>query len=92
MVAAEADREEAMLEFFAVRGVPRRRRGTFLAESGLDGADAARLFEDLALERLLLDAAARAVPDGPSAEEGLALGARLTGRWAGLARRLAGGR
>jgi len=91
MAATAADREEAARAFFAARGVPLRRRVSFLAESGLDGADAARLFEDLALERLLLDAAARAVPDGPSADEGLALGARLTGRWAELARQLAGG-
>jgi hypothetical protein len=91
VAATAADREEAALAFFAGRGVPPRRRGAYFAESGLDGADAARLIEDLALERLLLDAAARAVPDGPSADEGLALGARLTGRWAELARRLAGG-
>jgi hypothetical protein len=91
MAATTADREEAARAFFAARGVPPRRRASFLAESGLDGADAARLIEDLALERLLLDVAARAVPDGPSADEGLALGARLTGRWAKLARRLAGG-
>jgi hypothetical protein len=91
MAAAPADREEAALAFFAGRRVPPRKRDAFLAESGLDGADAARLFEDLALERLLLDAAAMAVPDGPSADEGLALGARITGRWADLARRLARG-
>ncbi len=91
MAATAADREAAALELFAGRGAPPRRRDAFLAESGLDGADAARLLDDLALERLLLDAAARAVPDGPSADEGLALGARLTGRWAELARRLARG-
>jgi hypothetical protein len=61
----------------------------FLATCGLDAADAVRLFEDLALERRLLDAAARAVPDGPSPEEGLALGSRLGGAWAEEARRAA---
>jgi hypothetical protein len=61
----------------------------YLASSGLDAADAARLFEDLALERRLLDAAARAVPDGPAPDEGLALGARLGGAWAEEARRAA---
>lgn len=91
MVATVTGREEAALAFFAERGVPPARRSTFFAESGLDGADASRLIEDLALERLLLDSAASAVPDGPSADEGLALGARLAGRWAELTRRLAGG-
>jgi hypothetical protein len=89
IAATEADREAAARELFAARGLPPRGRDAFLAESGLDGADTARLVEDLALERLLLDSAARAVPDGPSSDEGLALGARLTGRWAELARRLA---
>ncbi len=91
MAATATGRDEAALAFFAESGVPPARRGTFLAESGLDGADASRLIEDLALERLLLDSAASTVPDGPSADEGLALGARLAGRWAELARRLAGG-
>jgi hypothetical protein len=90
MAATAAGREEAALAFFAERGVSPARRDAFFAESGLDGADASRLVEDLALERLLLDAAVRAIPDGPSADEGLALGARLAGRWAELARRLAG--
>lgn len=92
VAASAADREDAARAFFAARGVPPAGRASFLASSGLDDADAARLVEDLALERLLLDAAATAVPDGPSAEEGLALGARLTGRWAEIARRLSGGR
>ncbi|OFX23192.1 MAG: hypothetical protein A2V77_11545 [Anaeromyxobacter sp. RBG_16_69_14] len=64
----------------------------FLAESGLDGADSARLCEDLALERRLLTGAARVVPDGPSQDEGLALGARLAGTWAAESRRIARGR
>jgi hypothetical protein len=62
-----------------------------LAACGLDAADAARLVEDLAVERRLLDDAARAVPDGPSAEEGLALAARLSGAWVAAARALTGG-
>ena len=76
--------------FFGERRVAARGRAAHLAASGLDAPDAARLFEDLALERALLAAAARAVPDGPSDEEGLALGARLSGRWMEVARRLAG--
>ncbi|HEX9290196.1 MAG TPA: hypothetical protein VF904_11770, partial [Anaeromyxobacteraceae bacterium] len=74
--------------FFAARGIAAHRRAAHLAASGLDAADAARLFDDLALERLLLDRAARAVPDGPSEDEGLALGARLGGAWAEEAGRL----
>jgi hypothetical protein len=63
-------------------GVARRDRDVFLAACGLDDAAARRLAEDLALEAALLDAAERAVPDGPSWEEGLALEARITGAWA----------
>ncbi|MFL5271396.1 MAG: TfuA-like protein [Anaeromyxobacteraceae bacterium] len=70
-------------------GLTRAGFARHLAACGLDPADAARLFDDLALERLLLDAAARAVPDGPSPDEGLALGARLGGAWAEEARRAA---
>jgi hypothetical protein len=66
--------------------------GRFLVESGLDGADSARLCEDLALERRLLTVAASVVPDGPSQDEGLALGARLVGTWAAESRRIARGR
>jgi hypothetical protein len=84
-----AERDEAADRFFATHGVPGRARHEHLAASGLDDADAARLFEDLAVERLLLDRASRAVPDGPSAEEGLALGARLSGDFARTAGRLA---
>lgn len=86
IVSTEADREAAARTFFAERGVGRSRREAFLAANGLDGADAARLFDDLALQRLLFDVATTAVPDGPSRDEGLALGARLTGRWAEIAR------
>jgi len=88
LAAGAGDRATAADAFFAARGVAARGRAAHLAASGLDAADAARLFEDLALERLLLDRAARAVPDGPSADEGLALGARLGGAWAEEARRL----
>jgi translation initiation factor 1 (eIF-1/SUI1) len=70
-------------------GLSRSAFERFLGASGLDAADAARLCEDLALERRVLASAARALPDGPSQEEGLALGARLSGAWAEAARRLA---
>jgi hypothetical protein len=85
----EPERAAARQAFFRGGGVERRRREAYLAASGLDGADAARLVDDLALERALLDRAREAVPDGPSPEEGLATGARLAGRWAELAGRLA---
>lgn len=91
LAATEVERAAAADRFFAVQGVVRKARRAHLAASGLDDADAARLFEDLAVEQLLLERASRAVPDGPSAEEGLALGARLSGDFAQTARRLAGG-
>ena len=73
--------------WLASRGVPAGAAAAsrFLAANGLDDADATRLAEDLAPERRLLRSAAQAVPDGPSGDEGLALGARLTGRWAEVA-------
>jgi hypothetical protein len=73
-------------------GVGAGRRDSFLAASGLDDGEARRIAEDLALQAALLDAADQAVPDGPSWEEGLALGARLGGAWAGAAAELARGR
>jgi hypothetical protein len=88
LTATAAERDSAADAYFAARGVRRGGRSTFLAASALDGADARRLFDDLALERLLLDAAARAVPDGPSPDEGLALGARLSGDFARAAEQL----
>jgi len=88
--ATALERAAAEDRFFAAQGIIRSARRAHLAASGLDDADAARLFEDLAVERLLLDRASRAVPDGPSAEEGLALGARLSGDFARMAGRLAG--
>jgi hypothetical protein len=68
-------------------GVAARDREAFLAASGLDRAEAARLFEALAIERRVLDEAAHLLPDGPSRAEGLALATRLEGRWAAAARR-----
>ncbi len=62
-------------------GVAARGRAAFLAGCGLDDGAARALAEDLALEARLLGMAERAVPDGPSWEEGLALEARLTGAW-----------
>jgi translation initiation factor 1 (eIF-1/SUI1) len=84
-----ADEVRAERAWLARLGVPPRRRAAFLAESGLDEADARRLAEDLALEEAALAWAARLVPDGPSADEGLALAARLAGAYAAAARRLA---
>jgi hypothetical protein len=63
-------------------GVPGARRDAFLAASGLDDGEARRIAEDLALQAALLERAERVIPDGPSWEEGLALGARLGGTWA----------
>jgi len=71
-------------------GVPARRRDAFLAACGLDDGAARALAEDLALDARVLGAAQRFVPDGPSFEEGLAHGARLTGAWVEEAMRLAG--
>ncbi len=62
-------------------GVPRGGREAALAALGLDEGAARTVAEDLGLEARLLSLAARAVPDGPSWEEGLALGARLDGAW-----------
>jgi len=58
-----------------------RSRAKALAAAGLDDGAARALFEDLALEALLLERASKVVPDGPSFEEGLALAARLGGEW-----------
>ncbi|GEJ55331.1 TfuA-like protein [Anaeromyxobacter diazotrophicus] len=89
LAASPAERGAAADAFFAARRIRRGGREAALAALALDGADARRLFDDLALERLLLDAAARAVPDGPSPDEGLALGARLSGDFARAAEELA---
>jgi hypothetical protein len=81
-LAAPADEaENALAAWLSRAGVPARKRDAFLAACGLDSGAARRLGEELALEARLLDAAARAVPDGPSWEEGLALAARLSGAW-----------
>jgi len=70
-------------------GVGPRGRATALTAAGLDDGAARALFEDLALEALLLDRAAKVVPDGPSHDEGLALAARLSGAWFDAVERLA---
>lgn len=67
----------------------RRGRARALAEAGLDDGAARTLFEDLALEALLLERASKVVPDGPSYDEGLALAARLGGAWTEAVRSLA---
>jgi hypothetical protein len=89
----EASPEEvaaAERAWLARLGVPPARRGAFLAACALDDGAARQLAEDLALEARLLGLAERAAPDGPSWEEGLALAARLDGRWIEEASRLAG--
>jgi hypothetical protein len=89
-LAPGAGEAEAVIAGWMRRaGVPRARRGPFLAALGLDDAAARALGEDVALEARLLGEAARVVPDGPSWDEGLAVGARLTGAWIEEADRLA---
>lgn len=83
---SRAEAEEAGAAWLDALGVPRRSRAAFLAASGLDPAEALRLFEALALERRVLDRATHLLPDGPSAPEGLALSARLRGAWARTSR------
>jgi hypothetical protein len=58
-----------------------RDRDRALAAAGLDDGAARALFEDVALDALLLERASKVVPDGPSPAEGLALAARLSGAW-----------
>ncbi len=78
---AEAERWEALK-------VPPRERAAWLAACGLDAHEFRRLCEERALERLVLEHAARLLPDGPSWDEALATEARMEGRWVETARRL----
>jgi hypothetical protein len=79
---ARAGEAEAALGAWLRRlRVPARRRAAFLAACALDDGAARALAEDLALEAAILEDAESLVADGPSFEEGLALGARLTGAW-----------
>lgn len=73
--------EGAERAFLARQGAGRGARAAALAALALDDGAARALAEDLALEAVLLTSAAQAVPDGPGWEEGLALGARLSGAW-----------
>jgi hypothetical protein len=68
--------------WLAAHGVGPAERDAFLGACALDDGAARTLAEDLALEAALLAASERMLPDGPSWQEGLALGARLTGAWA----------
>jgi hypothetical protein len=79
--ASARDRDEALAAWLGRLGIPPRRREAFLAACGLDDGAARALAEDLALEAAVLGGADRFAPDGPAFEEGLALGARLTGAW-----------
>jgi hypothetical protein len=81
--------EAALAAWLRRLGVRAARREAFLAACGLDDGAARVLGEDLALEAAVLAAADRFAPDGPAFEEGLALGARLTGAWVEEASRLA---
>jgi len=63
--------------WLAGRGVSRGGRRRFLERERIDEVDAARLVEELALERMLLAESARVVPDGPSALEALRAEERL---------------
>jgi hypothetical protein len=62
-------------------------RGAVLQASGMDDADARRLFEEVALEELVLRGATRMVNDGPSDDEAIAAEARLRGLWAASGRK-----
>ncbi len=89
LVATPEERAAAERGWLESLGVRPRDRGAFLSASGLDDGEAARLCDDLALCAQARDLAERLVPDGPSAEEGLAAEARLRGLWAEAAARLA---
>jgi hypothetical protein len=89
LVPSGADAAAAERAWLARLGVAPRDRAVFLAACGLDDGAARRLAEDVALEAALLDGLERALPDGPSWEEGLAHGARLAGAWLETATALA---
>jgi hypothetical protein len=81
LAVTAAERDAALGAWLARLRIPGRRRDAFLAACGLDDGAARALAEDLALEARVLGAPRSIVPDGPGYEEGLALGARLTGAW-----------
>jgi len=62
-----------------LRGARGVRRARLLRRAGMDEADARRLAEDFAVERMVLSVASRVVPDGPSPLEGLVAAARRAG-------------
>jgi len=90
MTVSAGEADAAVAAWLSRLGVASARREAFLAACALDAGSARRLGEDLALEARLLEDAARAIPDGPAWEEGLALEARLTGAWVEEATRLVG--
>jgi hypothetical protein len=87
--ATHAECEAAQRTFWEERAVPAAQRAGLLASAGLDRAEAAVLFETLALEAKLLENAARMVNDGPGIDEALSFEARRLGLWSREARRLA---
>ncbi len=81
--ATGQERDEAEEAWWKERGVRSRvARAEYLARSGLDAGEAAGLWETLALEKKVLERAARMISDGPSWDEGLAFQARASGLWA----------
>jgi hypothetical protein len=82
--ATAAELRAAELRWQSLLGV--RDREALLSRTGLRPASVARLCEELALERLVLDHASRMLSDGPSREEALADELRLRGHF-GKARR-----
>lgn len=81
LTVSTSEAESALKSWLHAAGVRNASREEFLGACGLDEADARRLGEDLALEARVLSSAHSFVPDGPAAEEGLALSARLCGAW-----------
>ncbi|TMA30239.1 MAG: hypothetical protein E6J78_00165 [Deltaproteobacteria bacterium] len=64
-------------ELLWLRRLGLRDRAALCARSGMTEAEVARMAEELALERLMLDHAQRVLSDGPSADEAIVAEARL---------------
>jgi hypothetical protein len=79
ILATRQEREGAQASWWRQQRIPAARRAAHLRRLGLDGAEAARLWEALALEVKVLAHAERLVNDGPSAVEALAFESRRRG-------------